>query len=302
MRCRRAAFTIIELFVVIALISLLMMFSIGVSLRMLGAQERRNTENSMNKLASLLRQDLSRVIDEVKAEMIPATVMTLAGGEPQRARVLYIKMRLKQQFPMSFAEALDPAPGHLAAEPAYVRALTASPDGPYLVSKHKQSTEMGACLYLALTARSRGGSADIADLLSALDKLDTDKDGVTELVDAWQVPLGFFRCPYDAPVPPLVSSPPYPPPAQAAPPFLDPEDPSGTLQPGAWPATFNTVFGHAPLNRLVYPLIVSAGPDGSERIEQTPASLTAYLGYSNIWMAPVSPSTPIDDNIVVPAN
>src|SRR5207302_5135067 len=48
------------------------------------------------------------VIDQANKESIPDGVLLMAGGNAPRARVIWIKLRLKQEFPMNYAEARTP--------------------------------------------------------------------------------------------------------------------------------------------------------------------------------------------------
>src|SRR5262249_22475263 len=136
------------------------------------------------------------VVKLAKDEVIPANILygdstmlgliALAGGNPgnpdpeseQRARVIWIKLRLKQQFPMNFMEALDPTPNAIAPSrgrpyvllqpaPAFVQALLGKPALPWAVGQNPQpltpvavdpprSFESSVCLLLALSRASKG--------------------------------------------------------------------------------------------------------------------------------------------------
>lgn len=291
MRRTRPGFTLTELLVVIAIIIALTALSAAAYFRMAVSQQGKNTQTNLTNIAALVRQHYTRVIDDAKQEPLPSTLVTFAGTS-ERARVILIKMRLRQQFPMTFVEATSSQTlgGYtMLPEPAYVRALlpappAAPPNGTYVAAKHQAQTEMAACLFMALTARGRRGVSVQSDDLSNLDKKDTDQDGLMELVDGWGNPVSFFRWPYNNPNLPLVPLP--LPLGTATGKFVDPEDPYGTLQP-AWgnKATFVTWLGHTVDNKAVYPVIVSNGPD------QT-------LGISDIWMTPIA-GPAITDNIVV---
>lgn len=277
MRTSRRGFTLIELMAVIAIIGVLTTLTAVAAFKMIGNRQRKNTEASLDKLASVLRQRMAQVIDDARNETIPPTVLTLAGNDPNRARVIWVKLRLKQQFPMSFAEALNPAPGYLTGEPAYQRIISAR-TGPT-----NAATESAACLLMALTARVQRGSSTESDLLSALEKVDTDRDGVREIVDGWGTPINFYRWPTGNAAAMNALDP------NPTATFHDVQDPNGTLNaPGGWtPASFVAVCHPitAPGGRYLVPALVSAGPDKN-------------FGITDQWMTIGSP-TAAADNVTV---
>jgi prepilin-type N-terminal cleavage/methylation domain-containing protein len=125
----RAGFTAIEILIVVAIIALLMSIAAGALIRVKAASERTATETTLTKLASILDRHWKAVIDAAKKEYdglptpIKQNLITLADNQANtpttpkphprrddRARLLYVKYRLKQEFPASFDEAIDPDP------------------------------------------------------------------------------------------------------------------------------------------------------------------------------------------------
>src|SRR5215471_17902198 len=102
---RRSGMTLIELLVVIVIIGLLLTISAATAMRVLARQKSSNTETLITTLARALNQHWMAVVDQAKTESIPPGVLTLAGNDDRRARVIWIKLRLRQEFPMTFAEA-----------------------------------------------------------------------------------------------------------------------------------------------------------------------------------------------------
>src|SRR5262245_1092532 len=96
-RNSRAAFTLVELLVAISIITILGALVAAGAMSWISGQSRRNTETAMRTLHKALHQHWDAVIDEAKKEkIIPPQVMTLADNNPERARVIWIKIRLME--------------------------------------------------------------------------------------------------------------------------------------------------------------------------------------------------------------
>src|SRR6516164_4292107 len=106
----RVGFTLVELLVVLAIISLVISITAAAAMRVLSGQKSSNTEVLITTLSRALNQHWMAVVDQAKNEPVPDIVTAnLAGGDPRLARVIWIKLRLKQEFPMTFAEVVHPA-------------------------------------------------------------------------------------------------------------------------------------------------------------------------------------------------
>jgi len=189
---------------------------------------RSATEATLTKLASLLDVQWKAVLDSAKAEYdgLPSNIkqglLELANNptnpvtqpQPQprqadRARLLYIKFRLKQEFPTSFAVAINPGvvtvgnttrtylPAtvinnvSVTGKTAYVRAVYGKPD-----NAQTQPIQSSALLLLALE-QSRGANPTTA-IESVIGSTYVKTDPVTGLryiVDSWDNPLQFFAFP-----------------------------------------------------------------------------------------------------------
>src|SRR6516225_9898971 len=177
-RHRRHGTTVAELLVVLAIIAILAALVTAAALRLAGAEQTQVTTATLEKVASVLDQQVKEVVAQANRETVPANVLTLAGGNPRRARILWIKMRLKQEFPTSYSEALNPLPAgllqpagplvaaDLPAKNVFVQALPAAANNP--------ATESSACLLLALTQGRGGITWDAYGTLGAGFILDTD--------------------------------------------------------------------------------------------------------------------------------
>jgi prepilin-type N-terminal cleavage/methylation domain-containing protein len=194
---RRDGFTLVELLVVIAILAGLMGLSGAAYFRWLDSKQYDVTEQTIRTVYKSLEQHLKAVRDLANKEDIPPSVMTLAQNDPRRARVIWIKLRLKQEFPMTYAEArqpwaVPPVPGvlpvtaaDLPAKNEYVRILG---------NRTSAAGESSACLLMALQRRRAGANPLNADDLGPAVG-DSDNDGMKELIDGWGQPLAFARWP-----------------------------------------------------------------------------------------------------------
>jgi len=187
----RNGFTLIELLVVIAIMTILMALAVGAYFRVYGSQQVRKTETNMKTINTGLEGQWNAVIDDVKDEIkngrMPAAFMTLAGGDQERAKALYMKARLKQEFPMTFDEARNPAPGYLAAKPFYTQALQGAMGG-------SNTDQSSALLYLALSQQRRGASFN-ADQLGPGATADVafSSAALKVFIDGWKRTISFER-------------------------------------------------------------------------------------------------------------
>src|SRR5262245_24713302 len=121
---RRSGFTLIEVLVVVGILAILGALVSSATFRVLESQRENRSEATIRTLGQALEQHWQKAVDQANKEVIPDWVFDVAGRDPggnaakdlpnyvQRARVIWIKIRLKQEFPMSFAEAINgPWPG-----------------------------------------------------------------------------------------------------------------------------------------------------------------------------------------------
>jgi hypothetical protein len=211
----------------------------------------------MRAVDKALNQAVDAVLRAADKEAIPQSIQNLATAngtvpDPQlkRARVIWRKLRLKQEFAMSYSEATSPiqnvtgnpfgiAGPDLPAKPYYTKALS----GITPNAKAQGRTESIACLLIALQQSRSGVSLSLDSLKVNIG--DTDQDGVKELIDGWGNPMAFFRFPAgpSSPYTPA-ANPPYVTNAlDASKPFSagaykltfrDPVDPEGQLVNPAW--------------------------------------------------------------------
>jgi prepilin-type N-terminal cleavage/methylation domain-containing protein len=267
-RIHRPGFTLVELIVVIAIIAILAALTTGAVMRYYGVQQQTNTETVIRKVYGAFERQWQAVIDQANREPLPPpstspdyaaynfVLNNIAGGDASRARVIWVKLRLKQEFPMSFDEVLNvsgSSPFVLSPIAEYQSALlplvasSAKPPPPYPPNKYQWYTwdqQNSALLLLALT-RSRGGfsiSPDdlgpdaTADLIppppsAAPNQLPPNLlPTLRIIVDGWKKPVVFFR--WAASNTELDTLNPATTGSQFM--FRDPQDPTGMLMNPAW--------------------------------------------------------------------
>ena len=283
----RRAFTLVELMMVITIIIVLVGLSTWGVFATVAAQQKRNTEATMGTVKKLLDARWNAVITDAKKETPSAEVILLAGGDTEmaRARVIWVKVRLIEAFPMTYDEVntalavttyipLDRRKSHFKKYQAALKGKTGGGKG-----------ESAACLLLALTTLG-SDSTPVEDQL-ANSIADTDGDGVKELVDGWREPFRFFRFATGDNV------------KQANPnasggPFFDPVDGDGKLLTRGWYGnalrlTYETQFKHtiSPDNGssafYVIPVIASAGKDRDWGVAPTDVNPTGPGAADNIF-------------------
>jgi prepilin-type N-terminal cleavage/methylation domain-containing protein len=204
----RPAFTIIELLVVIAIIAILAALTTGAAMRFYSVQQQKNSEVTIIKLYEQLKNEWDTVVRQANTEPISPQAYALAnygssggsltnvtpGVNEAQARVIHIKLRLKQEFPMDMTEILSPYPTDLPPLPTYKTAVAKMISAGFTPSNPPTPLENAICLYMALN-RSRGGTPYNFDNLGS-NALATDTSGTQRwIVDGWRTPIVFYRWP-----------------------------------------------------------------------------------------------------------
>jgi hypothetical protein len=253
-----------ELMVVVTIMAALVALSASAVLKFIEVQQTSNTQSTLDRVQSQLIKAWSKVKDSAAKESIPASIMgnpALVGTDvnaPERARVIYMKLRLRQAFPMTFNEALNPAP--LPPLPGYTSylgnlgILGSSPTTAYI--------ESSACLLMALQRGVSGAGIDASDLMSggaAGSSITPTGGNLPYLNDGWGRPIFFTRVPSGS----LYLNPTGTPLAGAN----DPGDPIGYLNTPQWVQTCGTGFTQLTLQPVspsasfkLAPMVGSGGP------------------------------------------
>jgi prepilin-type N-terminal cleavage/methylation domain-containing protein len=310
----RPGFTLIEMLVVITIIALLLTLSAAAILRFTGVGQRNATQAQLTKLATLLRDRWNIALEIARKEPIPTTPVNVVSwidtnfgtttNTPLR-RVIYIKLKLRQEFPMTFDEALNltatsPLPSPLPALPVYQQYLTNL--GIAGSSAQTAPYESAACLAMILQRGSSGAGFTPEDLgVGAAVNFPNGASSIPALVDGWGSPLAFVRSPAGDPV--------LNPGGARSGPSNDTTDPTGLLCVPTWLAStvpvtgggtvavttnFDTVFGYTPpstspaTSYYLPPLIVSPGPDKILGLDTT-ATPTSTAADDNLSTATPPP-------------
>lgn len=194
----RAAFTLVELLIVIAIIALLVTIMgavIGSSIRK--AREAATTA-LIQKLDGMLEErakgfdratkslDFQRVIAAREAALRASGVF---GVSPKVLAAVARKDFFRANFPQRFED----LPPFTAALPTV---LSSDPLITYNASNHQRETESSALLYYMITRMQVFGVPPVGDSEFGTSEIrDTDGDGLLEFVDGWGRPLRFYRWP-----------------------------------------------------------------------------------------------------------
>ena len=276
---RRTGFTLVELLVVLTIIVVLVSLTAVGVFRLIGVQQTANTNAELKLLQTELKKQWTEEVNQAnkEAQALPPQganvgdaaayniiLNNMANGDPATAQVLWVKFRLKQTFPVSVNEALNPYP--MQPKPYYVTTLT--PLG-YQNLPSPAPEESSICLLLALQQGVKGMGVKIEDLgvSSSLKDFTTPSGQTTKvLVDGWGKPLAFCRWPTGSTF--LGNNPP-----TGQPGFNDACDPEGRLTNQTWLSSSGysnfRKYGHdvpqrqggQPYSYRIYPVIASGGPD-----------------------------------------
>lgn len=312
---RRVGFTLIELIVVVAIIAALMALSAAAVIKFMGTQQGSNTQSTLDRTQAMVTKAWSKVKDQANQETIPGPVdawiranIASNASNPSdpnvtgRVRVIYVKLKMRQAFPMSFNEALNvgvPAGYPIPPLPAYQAELA-----NYGIASSSPATanfESSVCLLIALKRGVSGAGIDASDLT---------KGGATGsftipapspaagkslpyLTDAWGGPIYFSRVPVGSPT---LNSNPYP--GGGQPGANDPLDPLGYLQTPGWATSGGQLTTQAKLfvaltqqqlagansSYKQAPLLASGGPDQTPQFN--PITFQQTAGSDDLFSAP----------------
>ncbi len=199
-RNRLAAFTLLELIVVVTIIGFLMALSAGVYFRVVGTQQNAAASRNVNKIQNAVLQEYAvikrQAVDEAKtlpptdpllngAYVYISTQLVPPGSSSNLVAVLWVKFRLRQAFPMSFSKALDSSVFPSLYQTQLTNAGIAGSSSPVA------AYESSACLYLALQRNVSGGIQFEELIKNASAPFGT----ASAFTDSYGNPLAFCRWP-----------------------------------------------------------------------------------------------------------
>ncbi len=240
----RQGFTLVELLVVIVIIVMLA----SLVLTGLAAAQERTREEQTRSTISKLHGQVMLMWDEYRTRRVslPATVeasLNPAGPNGRRnialARLTMVRVYQRQEMPDTYADLLPMVP-FPSLDPSFT---VQSPLANFVQSAATAAdqNESAECLFLAVTY---GMNADEQVRFSGREVGDTDGDGNKEFLDGWGNPIAWLRW-----APGFISETQHAPAADFHP---DPFDPLGVDKSDTAPFRGFRLF----------PLIISAGPDG----------------------------------------
>jgi prepilin-type N-terminal cleavage/methylation domain-containing protein len=248
----RHAFTLVELLTVVAIIAVLVSLVASATFQVIGVQQQRTTEATITKIADAVDQQMKAIVDQARIEPLGKYpfLAGLAGPNTRRQRVILVKLMLKQQMPMTFAEANAPVP--MTGDPSYAAALsgwTPPVDNPSTIARNIEQ-QSGACLYMMLKQVRRGMNFNIDSALSSSEVGTVTimgANGVPKdfpaIMDAWGHPLAFYRWPaLNKELNPGAPGSGTPALTATSASFADAQDPEGTLADPSWATATNNGF------------------------------------------------------------
>jgi hypothetical protein len=310
LRGGRPSFTLIELLVVITIIAALIALAAGVILKFAAGRPKVDTGIALKKFHTQFHKRWMEVTDAArKPGAIPRVpvdiedpILTLANGDPDRARVIWAKIQQRLNFPQTYAEVFTgitisgvtiPAlPGYQAELKKYgITATTADPP----------EVQAGVCLFMVLKLNEQEVGGPNLNTTLATGKAPC-------IVDSWGNPIIFSRWPLgnwsNSTTP------------------ADPSDPQGKLKDPKWlwnaAPNGNPIVGQPSANAMVFhqnvhalffqggpynqltsgkltPVLASSGADGKFGLginsTPPPASASNAPGRNNHWDALTSGDT-----------
>ncbi len=268
---RRSAFTLIELLVVIAIIAILCALVAGAIFRLSASQYVKRTEATVKKIQTGFDAQWKAVIDDAHEDTrknysnISATqkanLLAAAGNDGDRAAVIWVKMRLKQEFPQTFAEIYNwnnagNMVSYLPRKEFYFQEIQGA-------TATNAPEESAVLLFLALTQTRRGVAFNVDDVgPGSVRVITVGNKQFKVFVDGWGTPVTFERWTNDPALLNELSNPPY---VASNATYKDLQDPAGRLlsPTPAWPYSSVMPLLHPNTNQNRGPVIRSAGPDRS---------------------------------------
>jgi len=209
---RPAGFTLIELLVVVGIMATLAALAVGTYFRLQAGQVTKNTESRLAQINVALNQIWSATLDQAKKEFAAKNLpnnqsydllVAMCGGDVERARSVYLYLRVKHEFPQNFFEAandtvLFDSSGNARItlkakvtlkKNSVIGGTTSAP-----ATLQDAANQSAALLYLIVTEKSVSG-AEYGDLVTGANARDLSISGTTfrTFKDGWGSPIIYVR-------------------------------------------------------------------------------------------------------------
>ncbi len=186
---RRAAFTLVELLVVISIIGILLALTTAAVVGVRRKQQNEFSEATLTKLDTRIQDKMRKITDQINSDVTnnaaeAPTVVSACGGNKDVAKAVMLYARMRQQLPMSYYEAKTSfiVAGWTYRPPAAFATLPTTPAAdPY--------EESAVCFYAAVAA----------DGLEGLNFQQGNglTTGLPVFLDGFGTPIAFVRLGYD---------------------------------------------------------------------------------------------------------
>jgi type II secretory pathway pseudopilin PulG len=241
---RRGGFTLLEMVVVLGIIMLLTALTLGAVFRVREQQLEKNTNTHLQKLYIGFMQQWDATRDQVAKEPIPQPIKDMtrnANGQydVDRARAIYMKLRLRQEFPHNSGEVMDSFSLTMNGQTASFtpRPYLATPFiGVQGIWWTNSDPDNAAMFYLIMTQGKGGATFDVSNVCPTGTVNVALQAGGTKsmkcFVDEWGSPIVFRRQVDDDNLPLIAefNQSPFVSPAQMQSGNCDPDDPYGRLR------------------------------------------------------------------------
>lgn len=235
----RPAFTLLEMIVVISILGLLAALSLSAVFRIQETQRETNTNTGLRKIQIGLDQQYKAARDTISKEAVPDVIKTLTSSidtngnivpDPIRAKALHMKLRMRQEFPQTYAEARTFVPGTSVynPKPIYLNAIGGGNSTP---------DQEAAALLVIVLSQNRGGITFNVEEIGRSETRDIGGKTVRVLMDEYGTPICLRRWATDGEMNMLpadeLNQAPFVSPTQMSSGNKDLDDPEGRFRNGA---------------------------------------------------------------------
>jgi prepilin-type N-terminal cleavage/methylation domain-containing protein len=192
-RIARNGFTLLEVLIVITIMVLLASLTLSAVFKGLQLIRRSNTERTMQKVHERLGLRQEAIAGEADKIEPNAALLTLAGGDRQRARVLLQKLITRWSFPMSF----DEIQTNWTQSTLFINS-EGHPSARFFETRRQGATggvDATNPATLALIYERLGGLDDLSG--GERSAVQIGGQTFTVILDSWGNPMRFYRSPVD---------------------------------------------------------------------------------------------------------